>query len=191
MHSPTPHFQPFPEISFILNMQIETEKSMPFEIVHVDARLFKKGVVMKNESDINQLKLKRRDEYWLPGEHEFLFSSIAPDEIQFTKDAALIRLIPIGENLDGVGDAGLDFCLGMQEVSELIGSTLILFASIAWKLFKINSPFGDEYPCKIAYNAVFELNNGFPNTLEPIFRGFLPRDERLAMIAITEDHLQD
>ena len=127
-----------------------------------------------------------RDELWYPSEAVINIMPLASDEIRFLQDATLIRVSPISEVADGIFNGDLAFRLTMMTVSEVFGNSLDRFVRTAWE--KYNSPSGnpDEFWRSYAFMTIYEVDKEKPDTTVPMFRGYLPMDERLLTVATSD-----
>jgi hypothetical protein len=181
MSSPTPHFQPFPEISYP-KLSILQEKIM-LEIVSIDVKCFRKGDTAPNEYYFNHLCNKDNYQCWYPVWDDKVVTKIAEDLVKFERDITHIRVTHINGVTEDL-ETGLTYRLISSNIAIALGKPLEMIAEKAWVTFSFDPEFE---PWKgNTFVGIFEM--GFMDSdTEPLFRGFLPMDERLTAIAIPEN----
>jgi hypothetical protein len=149
--------------------------------------LFKKGLIIRGASQLKRYRNTKNEEFWWPAGQEIALAQITQDQVQVKQDSTLIRVTPISDVADGLFDGDLAFRLSGEKAIDIFGNSLDRFAEKAWNKLNTNSP-EEEYDwlCT-AFIAVFEIDEEKLDQEPPIFRGYLPMDERLLTVATSEE----
>ena len=165
-------------------------------------QLFRKGLIVRGESQIKRYTTTENDECWWPVGQSIVLAKVGEDQVQFSQDITLIRVTPISEVADGLFDGDLAFRLTTENTHDIFGKNLDMFAVRAWKKFNaqktdpaelhfgpdatVAMPGKNDWHCYV-FMTIFEIDDKKPDTEPPTFRGYLPMDERLLTIATSED----
>jgi hypothetical protein len=159
---------------------------MPYEIVRVEVQCFKQGMVVRGASQLQRYNAIRRDELWWPIKAKGIaITRIGLNQAQFEQDTALIRVTPISAVADGIFTSDIDFQLSKDSVFDVFGKSLERFVTQAWEKFKAEQ-YQEDWRA-YAFMTLYESDDTQVIMGPPVFRGYIPMDERLLTIATNED----
>ena len=124
------------------------------------------------------------------------------DTATITENATFVRVTSLSDVADGITESDLSFRMTMKPASMVFGKSLERFVIKAWEDYadwqkdvaKMIAEEEDVHfsPEQVAWHAfaymtIYEVDDEKPDDEPPVFRGYLPLDERLLTIAVSDD----